>query len=85
MGALIVSALVAITSVNVAAWWMWGRKKDADLRAARAHNTTLRSLKNWWQTRAVIAEGAVVAASRAEVAARSEVTATLLERMGGQR
>lgn len=84
MGALIVFALVAIASVNVAAWWMWGRKKDAALRAARAHNTTLRSLKNWWQERATIAEQAVVAAGRAEVAARGDVTATLHERMEGQ-
>ena len=85
MGALLVSALVAIAAVNIAWWWLKGR-----LDKVRIDNLTAKvAALIVTQSRTA---GERDAARRAHEAAeaeierltRSEVTATLHERMGDQ-
>jgi Flp pilus assembly protein TadB len=85
MGALIVSALVAIAAANAVIWWQWGR-----FAKARIDNLTAKvAALIVTQCRIV---GERDAAQRAfeeaeaeiERLTRSEVTATLHSRMGDQ-
>lgn len=85
MGALIVSALIAISAANAVIWWQWGRFAKARIDNLTAKVAALIAA----QSRTV---GERDAARRAHEAAeaeierltRSEVTATLHERMEGQ-
>ena len=88
MGALIVSALIAIAAANAGVWWLWGREQAARRRAADGR-------RDWWAAEALAAgsEARAAAADNGRLAARvdeleslarSEVTATLHSRMEGQ-
>ena len=88
MGALIVSALIAIAAANAGVWWLWGREQ-----AARRHAADGR--RDWWAAESLAAtrEARKVAADNGRLAARvdeleslarAEITATLHERMEGQ-
>ena len=85
MGALLVSALVAIAAVNIAWWWLKGRLDKVRIDNLTAKVAALIVTQSRTAGERDAARRAFEAAeAEIERLTRSEVTATLHERMGGQ-
>jgi outer membrane murein-binding lipoprotein Lpp len=85
MGALMVSALLAIAAANAVIWWRWGHFTKARIDNLTAKVAALIVTQSRTAGERDAARRAFKAAeAEIERLTRSEVTATLHERMGGQ-
>lgn len=85
MGALIISALLAIAAANAVIWWHWGRTAKERIDNLMAKVAALIVTQSRIVGERDAAQRAFEAAeAKIESLTRSEVTATLHERMGGQ-